>query len=172
MATVDNRKVPAAAAEDSNVTRDSERVEAPRERTAGFGGPRLKLSVPYTIPGFHLYFENDDDNGAIEQLLYEGFSFVTQKEVGFTRQGHAVVADDDVTDRVSRFVGKKADGTPMRAYLLKCPDSVWAEREANRYEQADNWEESIRGEQRNPSPGRYNPKGVTTEINPNYRKEY
>jgi hypothetical protein len=169
MATANSTAVTAA---ESNVSRDTERVEASRERTAGFGGPRLKLSVPYTLPGFHLFFENDDDNGAIEQLLYEGFSFVTQKEVGFSRQSTAIVADDDVTDRVSRFVGKKTDGTPMRAYLLKCPEKVWAEREANRYELADNWEDSIRREQRDPSAGRYTPKGVTSELNPNYRKEY
>lgn len=158
------------------VARDNTRVEAPRERTAGFGGPRLKLTVPYTIPGFHLFFENDDDNGAIEQLLYEGFSFVTKSEVGLGRgtaaANVAVVADDDVTDRVTRFVGKKADGTAMRAYLLKCPDAVWADREKERAVQADNWEESIRNEQANPEPGRYNPKGVTPVLNNKFRKEY
>ncbi len=155
------------------VARDNQREEAPRERLAVPGGPRLKLSVPFALPGFHLFFENDDDNGAIEQLLYEGFSFVTNAEVGYKRQTTgAIVADDDVTDRVSRFVGKKADGSPMRAYLLKCPEDLWKQREADRYLQADSWEESIRGEQKNPAPGRYIPQGTSSELNPNYRKEY
>lgn len=167
MATIDNRQATAAT-----VKRDNQREEAPRSRTAGFGGPRLKLSVPLSIPGFHLFFQNDDDDGEIERLLEEGFSFVTKDEVGLKRKSEAIVADDDVTDRVSRFVGKKADGTAMRAYLLKCPDDLWAEREAQRNEQATAWEESIRQEQRDPSPGRYLPNGIRPDLNTNYRKEY
>ena len=163
-----NARAGAAAA----VSRDSARVEAPRERTAGFGGPRLKLSVPYTITGFHLFFENDDDNGAIEQLLYEGFTFVTPDEVGLTRKSAAIVADDDITSRVSRFVGKKADGTAMRAYLLKCPDELWKARELERYKQADDWETNIREDQRNPAADRYIPNGVKPLLNSQYRKEY
>jgi hypothetical protein len=176
MTTVQNTSKQDGAAKDAVVGRDTDRVEAPRERTAGFGGPRLKLSVPYQIKGFHLFFENDDDNGAIEQLLYEGFSFVTKQEVGLGRgtaaANAAVVADDDVTDRVTRFVGKKADGTAMRAYLLKCPDAVWAEREKDRNAQADLWEESIRDSQEKPEPGRYLPNGVQPVLNNKFRKEY
>lgn len=173
MSIENTRSTRTAATSEVVVGRDNERTEAARTRTSNFGGPRLKLSVPQTIPGQHLFFENDDDNGAIEQLLYEGFSFVTRKEVGLGRGVHSgsIVADDDVTNRVSRFVGKKQDGTAMRAYLLKCPDSVWEDRENYRYEQADNVEESIRNEQRDPSPGRYNPNGVKNSLNTKYRKE-
>lgn len=157
----------------SAVARDQDSAAA-RQRPESFGGPRLKLTVPYQIPGMHLFFENDDDNGAIEQLLYEGFSFVTKSEVGLSRSEieRTVVADDDVTERVSRFVGKKADGTAMRAYLLKCPEDLWAEREKSRAQQADAWDDSIKAEQRDPAPGRYIPNGVKSVFNPNYRKEY
>lgn len=120
--------------------RQSDRPEAKRERPANFGGPRLKLSVIGEIPGYHLYWENDE-NGAIEQLLYEGFSFVEPKEVRM--QSH-IVADADVADRVSRYVGQKADGSPLRAYLMKCPDEIWAERESSRLAQADAWDTAIR----------------------------
>jgi hypothetical protein len=155
------------------IARDAERKEAPRTRPADFGGPRLKLSVPYQIPGMHLFFENDDDNGAIEQLLHEGFTFVTRDEVGLGRGvATSVVADDDVTERVSRFVGKKADGTAMRAYLLKCPDDLWADRTSYRDQDADAREESIIAEQREPSSGRYLPQGVKSSLNSKYRKEY
>lgn len=122
------------------VRRASDRPEAARSRQSNFGGPRLKLSVIGEIPGHHLYWANDED-GEIEQLLYEGFSFVEPKEVKM--QSH-IVADADVADRVSRYVGRKADGGPLRAFLMKCPDEVWAEREASRYAQADSWDQAIR----------------------------
>ena len=121
------------------VRRGSQRKEEVRERPANFGGPRMKMAVYGSIPGYHLYWENDDE-GAIEQLLYEGFSFVRPDEVGMqsaTMSKKAIVADSDVTDRVSRYVGSKADGSPLRAYLLKCTDDVWADRESYRYQQAD-----------------------------------
>lgn len=151
------------------VRRESERAEAPRTRPANFGGPRLKLSVIGEIPGYHLYWENDDE-GAIEQLLYEGFEFVKPAEVHMTSH---IVADADLADRVSRFVGKKADGSPMRAYLLKCSDEIWKEREAARYAQADAWDESIRHGMIEPDQGRYMPKGVQIDLNTQaqYRKE-
>lgn len=156
----------------ATIERSPKREEAPRTRVTGFGGPRMKLSVPFHIEGMHLYWENDDDNGAIEELLYEGFSFVTKDEVGLDRTAErAVVADDDVTSRVSRYVGKKEDGTAMRAYLLKCPEEVWADREKQRAIQGDQWEESIRNEQTRPSEGRYIPNGVKQILNPQYRKE-
>lgn len=142
----------------------SQRKDAPREREQRFGGPRLKLSVLGTIPGYHLYWENDDE-GAIETLLYEGFEFVNPSEVKM--QSH-VVMDTDVSDRLSRYVGKKADGTPLRAFLLKCSDEHWQERELYRYEQADEWESDIKRRVNEPEKGRYNPKGVNNELDTHF----
>jgi len=144
----------------------NQRSSEPRERAKNFGGPRLKLSVPQTIEGYHLYWENDDE-GAIEQLLYDGFEFVKPAEVRM--QVVTVVADTDLNDRVSKFVGKKADGSPLSAYLLKCKEEVWKEREASRYQQADDWEDSIYQAQTAPGAGRYIPKGTETTIDPNYK---
>lgn len=156
------------------IARDTERADTRRERSAGFGGPRLKLSVPQTIPGMHLFFQNDEDNGAIEQLLYEGFSFVTKAEVGLARKSETVVADEDVTDRVSRFVGRKEDGTPLRAFLLKCPEELWAQREEWAVQEANDKEDSLRQSITNPDSqdGRYALRGSRPEFNRNYRKEY
>ena len=83
-----------------------------------------------------------------------------------------IVADKDTANRVSRFVGQKADNTPMRAYLLKCPDEVWADREAGRLEQADAWDASIRQKHERPEHGTYVPKGITNHIDTQFRKEY
>jgi hypothetical protein len=158
------------------IRRESQRkeTEAPRERAKKFGGPRLKLDVPGAIPGYHLYWENDDD-GAIEQLLNEGFEFVRPDEVHMqsaTMSRTAIVADGDVTDRVSRQVGKKEDGTSLRAYLLKCPEDLWKERENYRHEAADERDAAIRaGRVQNPD-GMYRPKGVETLVDTGFRKAY
>lgn len=158
------------------IRRESQRKdkEAPRERTKKFGGPRMKLAVAGHIPGHHLYWENDDE-GAIEQLLYEGFAFARPDEVNMqsaTASRNAIVGDSDITDRVSRYVGTKADGSPLRAYLLKCPDEIWAERESDRYEAADERDAAIRaGQVQNPD-GMYRPKGVETVVDTTFRKAY
>ena len=99
------------------------RGEAARERTddAIDISHRLKLSVKGEIPGFHLYWENDED-GRIEERLLEGFDFVVPGEVQRTSD---VVADLDTANRISRYVGTSRDDKPMRAYLMKCPDAIW-----------------------------------------------
>lgn len=171
MSTESSNNAPASAVRSPVVARDSaqqKRKEAPRARPANLGGPRLKMSVIGEIPGFHLYWENDQE-GAIEQLLYEGFEFVTPEEVRM--QSH-IVADADVTHRVSRYVGTKADGSPLRAFLLKCTDEIWAEREAFRYEQADQWDGAIRQGKVQHDSGRYIPKGVNIDLDTKFRKEY
>lgn len=150
------------------VRRESQRASAPRTRPANFGGPRLKLSVLGDIPGYHLYWENDDE-GAIEQLLFEGFEFVEPDEVSLTSH---IVQDTDVAKRVSRYVGKKADGSPMRAYLLKCPDEIWAEREQARYDAADNWDNAVRNGQVAPDSNRYRPKGTQSSVDTQFKKQY
>lgn len=150
----------AAAARASRAA--SQRSDAPRERENDMGGLRLKLHVMGKIDGYHLYWENDQDS-AIEQLLYDGFEFASPEEVAMQR---AVVSDGDVSHRVSKYVGVKADNTPLRAYLMKCKDEIWAEREAARYRQADAWDSAIRQSQKAPQgDGQYVPKGVTNSLN-------
>jgi hypothetical protein len=150
------------------VRRESDRAVAPRQRPQNLGGPRLKLNVMGEIPGFHLYWENDDE-GAIEQLLYEGFEFVLPEEVRM--QSH-IVADKDVANRVSRYVGKKADGSPLRAYLMKCSDEIWADRESDRYERANAWDNAIKQGKVQHGDGRYKPKGVDISLDTDFSKSY
>ena len=149
----------------------SERGGAQRSRSEVAGGLRLQLNVNGEIPGYHLYWENDE-NGAIEQLLGEGFDFVTQDELN-TRQV-AVVADVDISSVVSRFVkGQKTDGSPLRAYLMKCPDDVWRDREQARYDQADAWDNDIRQKAESPGEGlRKLGGGYKSEVDTKFRKSY
>lgn len=121
---------------------DRERfLQVIRQRREVAGGLQLKLAVGVEIPGWHLYWANDQ-NAEIQGLMEFGFIFVSPEEVGW--QVSAVVADAELTDRISRHVGHQEDGSPMRAYLMKIPDELWQEYEAVRHEQADKWEENIR----------------------------
>ena len=142
------------------------RDAAPRTRRKNLGGARLKLEVIGDIPGSHLYWANDHE-GAIENLLYDGFEFVRPDEVGMVSH---IVEDTDLSNRISRFVGPKPDGTPMRAYLLKCSNEIWAEYEEAREEQASTWEADILHRQEAPGSHLYKPKGANTILDTSYRK--
>lgn len=156
---LDNALV-AAKARRAALLAGGSRTEADRERAEDLGGLRLKLSVQGRIEGYHLYWENDQD-GAIETLLFEGFEFAEPAEV---KMQSAFVADADLGNRVSRYVGRKEDGSPLRAYLMKCPDEIWETREQRRYAQADNWDAAIHQSINDRSDGRYKPAGVNSKI--------
>lgn len=144
------------------VRRESDRSEAPRtRRQANLGGARLKLAVHGTIPGHAMYWCNDDNN-EIAQLLEEGFSFVKAGEVGLNR---GVVQDNDVDGRVSKYVGTKQNGDPMRAYLLKCPQEIWDDIQAASQDQANEWDSAILAGVVGNVDSSYSPKGHETRLN-------
>lgn len=143
------------------VRRPSDRQEAPRTRPANFGGPRLKLSVAGEIPGYHLFWENDED-GRVEYLQECGFELVQPSEISLNA---GIVADKDVGGRVTRFVGHQRDNTPLRAVLLKCTDEIWAEMENQRYDAADAKDASIRRGDTLPDPAQYRPKSANISLN-------
>ncbi len=146
------------------IRNEQERPAAVRNRPASFGGARLKLEVFGTIPGYHLYWENDE-NAAIEQLLSEGFDFVTAEEVGMTSKTTRIVADKDVDGRFSKYVGTRADGTgPLRAFLLKCPDELWEDRQAMRGEQDDLRDQAIREGHIGNVDSSYTPHGYKSSV--------
>lgn len=136
----------------------------------------MKLSVPRQIEGYHLYWANDQD-GEIEQLLYEGFDFVQPEEVALLapeeKRNSNIVADGDLGQRISRYVGSKADGSPLRAFLLKCPNDIWADREGERYDAADNWDSAVKaGQAGERDPSRYIPKNLGISVDTKFRKQY
>ena len=95
-------KAPGAAGEVIRSAGEREAKSAARERAGSFGGPRLKLKVFGKIPGYHLYWANDSD-GSIEELIHEGFDFVTPAEVGMERKVRSTVVEDKDLD--SLFTG-------------------------------------------------------------------
>lgn len=80
-----------------------------RRRRASVGGHALKLEAP-TRPGFIRRWVNDDNNriAKADDLAYD---FVTDTSIQGTGEG----------SRVSRLVGTKANGEPLRAYLMETP---------------------------------------------------
>ena len=159
MSTVENNSPRPAAV----VRSEADRKPAQRTRPSSTGGMRLKLQVFGEIPGYKLYWENDED-AAIEQLLHEGFEFVTPEEV---QMASWIVQDADIANKVSKYVGKRADGSPLRAYLLKCPEDMWNERQAMGQEQANTWDDAIRAGTVGSVDSRYKPKGADISLNTN-----
>ena len=142
------------------VRTESDRKEFPRARNSNTGGIRLKLQVFGVIDGYHLYWENDED-AAIEQLMSEGWEFVEPHEVNM--QSH-IVSDSDVTNRISKYVGKKSDGSPLRAFLMKCPNDLWSDIQDMKHEQADIWDNAIKDGSVANVEGRYNPTGLSINL--------
>lgn len=146
------------------VRSEDDRTQSPRTRPAYTGGPRLKLNVFGRIEGYHLYWANDED-AAIEQLLQDGFEFATAEETKMQKANReVVVADKDVDSRVSKYVGVRADGSPLRAYLMKCENSLWQEIQDANQTQADTWDSAIREGQVENVPNRYKPVGYETKV--------
>src|SRR6185369_8463535 len=86
-----------------------------RRRRASTGGHSLKLAAPGRA-GYSRRWVNDDGNNLADkqELAYD---FV--HETGIT--------SSDTGTRISRLVGTKANGEPLRAYLMETPDELYAE---------------------------------------------
>lgn len=107
--------------EDTAQVVDAPEVEAKtgnptkRRRRASVGGHALKLSAP-TRKGYVRRWFNDDGN-RIADADALGYDYVTE----------AGVQSSDPGSRISRLVGTKANGEPLRAYLMETPDELYAE---------------------------------------------
>lgn len=86
-----------------------------RRRRASVGGHALKLDAP-NRPGFKRRWFNDDGNRLADA-----------HELGYDHVHETNVQSTDVGSGVSRLVGTKANGEPLRAYLMETPDELYAE---------------------------------------------
>lgn len=102
-----------------------------RRRRSTSGTNALKLSAP-TRKGYTRRWVNDDGNRIAEadELAYD---FV--HEAGIT--------SSDPGTRISRLVGTKANGEPLRAYLMETPDELYAEGVAEKEARARQTDEAI-----------------------------
>jgi hypothetical protein len=86
-----------------------------RRRRASVGGLAMKLAAP-TRKGFVRRWFNDDGN-RIDDAKELGYDYVTDPGI----------KSSDAGSRISRLVGTKANGEPLRAYLMETPDELYAE---------------------------------------------
>ena len=162
-ATANDRFARAKQARDAAIAkRDANRkTGTPRERDNDLGGQALKLSVIGEIAGYHMYWANDE-NAEIEELIYQGFDFV---EPGEVRRAADLVVDMDLSNRISRYVGTRTDGSPLRAYLMKCTTEIWEARQARRMVQVDEWDNQIRNGRMKPQDNtQYVPTGFVNKL--------
>lgn len=163
-ATANDRFAAAKAARQVARDRRDSSPAAAREREPDLGGQRLRLSVIGEIPGHHMYWANDEA-GEIEQLIFDGFDFV---EPGEVQRASELVADMDLGNRISRYVGRREDGSPLRAYLMKAPQAIWDARQERNLRQATEWDEQIRNGRMKPqSSTEYVPKGYESRLETN-----
>lgn len=99
-----------------------ESVKATRRKArVPLGVPKQKLAVPKRA-GFQRRWINDD-GGRLHQALEGDWKFVEDPTLK--------VGDDDgnsdVGSRVSRIVGKKKTGQPLRAFLMEIEDEFYQE---------------------------------------------
>lgn len=168
----DSSRLLAARRHGRSVREQRKDGDAPREREANLGGLTLQLHVHGEIPGHKLVWENDD-NGAIETRLQQGFDFVLQSELN-ERQAK-IVPDEEISSVISRFVkGTRNDGQALRAYLLKIPTEHWEELENQRYMAADEWDRAIRQQAEHPDEkaGMRSLKTMRSSVDTGFRKEY
>lgn len=86
-----------------------------RRRRASVGGHALKLDAP-TRPGFKRRWFND-----------EGNRLADADALGYDPVHDPNVETSDIGSGISRLVGTKANGEPLRAYLMETPDELYAE---------------------------------------------
>ena len=102
------------------VTKPEETQDAPvtapaRRRRGTVGGHSLRLQAP-SRDGYTRRWVNDDGNriADAEELAYD---FVSEP----------LAKSSDAGSRVSRLVGTKANGEPLRAYLMETPHELYAD---------------------------------------------
>lgn len=112
-------------------------VEAPagpvkRRRRASVGGHALKLTAPARA-GYARRWVNDADNriAELDELAYD---FVNENGI----------KTDDPSSRVAKIVGTKANGEPLKAYLMETPDELYAEGVAEKEARNAHIDQSIR----------------------------
>lgn len=108
--------VPVAATEPMVLTK--------RRRRSSVGGHAMKLSAPER-PGFVRRWFNDNGNriaDAVAEFDGLGYDYVTDTGA----------QSSDPSSRISRLVGTKPNGEPLRSYLLETPDELYAEGVAER----------------------------------------
>lgn len=114
---VDNRPAPQQqeVVQKAEVVIETKDGPVARRRRSSVGGHALKLNAA-TRPGFTRRWFNDDGNRLADAY-----------DLGYDHVQDTDIKTSDVGSGISRLVGTKANGEPLRAYLMETPDELYAE---------------------------------------------
>jgi hypothetical protein len=141
MATA-KRKTEAVVAKEEVSQPSTEKAKTTRRNRGAFNGTRGKLQVGKDIPGYHLYFFNDEP-GRVQAALDAGWEFVSPEEVGYAST-NVTNRNVDLGDRVSVVGGKNDQGMPQQQILLKIRQDWWEEDQIEIQRRNDKTDAAIR----------------------------
>lgn len=136
------RKVTATEAVEETSMGSTEKPVRQRRNRGAFNGTRGKLQVGNQIPGYHLYFFNDEP-GRIQAALDAGWEFVSPEEVGY-KSSNVTNRNVDLGSRVSVLGGKNDQGIAIQQVLLKIKQEWWEEDQADIQQRNDKTDAAIR----------------------------
>lgn len=117
-----------------------ERKTASRAERVPLGVPRSKMSVP-NRPGFVRRWVND--NGSrLHAAQQAGYEFVDDPSLKVGDQTQTM--NSDLGGAISQVVGKREDGSSMRAYLMEIPDEFYQEDQQAKQAQVDQIDQAIK----------------------------
>ena len=107
---------PAKPVEEVAITDETQGTTQPmRRRRASVGGHAVKLSAP-TRDGYTRRWANDMNNRLADL-----------EELGYTPVSDSAIKSTGPGSVVQRLVGTKANGEPLTAFLVECPDELYAQ---------------------------------------------
>lgn len=122
------------------------RSKADRKERVPLGAIRAKMTVDADTkgryPGKRMRWINDTADGRVQHAQDGGYAFVNgdgKEKIGDGQNGNS-----DMGSRVSRVVGTKEDGTPLRAYLMAIDEEFYKEDQAAKQKEVDEIDAQIR----------------------------
>lgn len=116
-----------------------------RNKRRKFGDRKTKGSVP-EIPGYYVRWVNDDEKRkpeTLSELIERGYQFVNRNHTPIG-VGIDLNTTSDVGELVSKVVGTKENGQPMRAYLVAIRNDWRQEDRGAFHKKLDGQENTIR----------------------------
>lgn len=128
-----------------------------RKERIPLGAPRQKLTAP-TAKGKVRRWVNDD-GGRVPMAEQGGYDFVTDNGLKIGDTG-INSGNQDLGSRISRIVGTKGDGTPLRAFLMEIDEDTYKEDQTAKAQRVKETDDQIRhgNIERKSDDGRYVPR--------------
>lgn len=129
------------------------REEANRSERVPFGIKRSKMAVKDTDPNY-VYRWINDTPGRLEDAQRGGYAFVTEAKAG---EKDVSNRNQDLGSRVSRVVGRDANGKPETAYLMRIQKAMYKADQEVKQRELDDLDKAIKRGQTRPVEQGYVP---------------